>query len=156
MSAILLFMTTTTIELFHGGPGTVTEIRPLGFEGIFASGERRAAESHGDHLTVIELDKSDVLTHYALNYEISDIELINSVLRSECATGADLERVWEIVIEDAGCECSDDDTELFSCVEFDDPAWEAQRIRGRVAAALGYRAVEMRDEHGTTYLIVRL
>ncbi|EJG3159519.1 hypothetical protein ACUAXN_005029, partial [Escherichia coli] len=33
-------------------------------------------------------------------------------------------------------------------------SWELQRLRGRVAACLGFDAIEMNDEHGTSYLIV--
>ena len=31
---------------------------------------------------------------------------------------------------------------------------ELQRLRGRVAAYLGFDAIEMNDKHGTSYLIV--
>ena len=34
-----------------------------------------------------------------------------------------------------------------------DAEWEMQRLRGRVTAHLGFDAVEMEDEHGTSYLI---
>ncbi|WP_049264507.1 hypothetical protein [Pseudomonas aeruginosa] len=30
--------------------------------------------------------------------------------------------------------------------------WEFQRLRGVLAGKLGFTSVEMRDEHGTTYL----
>ena len=33
-------------------------------------------------------------------------------------------------------------------------SWELQRLRGHVAAYLGFDAIEMNDEHGTSYLIV--
>ncbi|MEL5762538.1 hypothetical protein J4X20_25570, partial [Escherichia coli] len=33
-------------------------------------------------------------------------------------------------------------------------SWELQRLRGRVAAYLGFDAIEMNDEYGTSYLIV--
>ena len=49
--------------------------------------------------------------------------------------------------EDLNCRASCD-------FEFCAAGWEIQRLRGRIAAALGFKAVECRDEHGTSYLIV--
>lgn len=37
--------------------------------------------------------------------------------------------------------------------DFGDAGWEAQRLRGQIAKRLGYDAIEMSDEHGTSYLI---
>tara|TARA_Y100001001_G_scaffold164802_1_gene199014 strand:- start:6988 stop:7293 length:306 start_codon:yes stop_codon:yes gene_type:complete len=81
------------------------------------------------------------LTDYELNYEI--------------------EGAWDAALEIAdgnedvanaimapGCETLDD------CEPEDvaDQGWEFQRLRGQLAARLGYTSVEMLDEHGTTYL----
>lgn len=47
----------------------------------------------------------------------------------------------------------DDVLRIFEQDTLGEASWEAQRIRGRIAAKLGYQAVEMEDEHGISYLI---
>ena len=141
-----------TITLYHGGH---TRIEAPGSRGLFVTADRRVAESHGPVVSEFEVSESDLLTHYKLNYEIEDMDTIRDVLERELPAGADIDCAWEIVIASAGCDGAEDDPELFGVADAAEAGWEAQRIRGRVALALGYRAVEMRDEHGTSWLLVR-
>lgn len=141
--------------LYHGSSDKLVleDIRDDGlFGGIFCSASRLDAASHGDYVSEIDLPDDSVLTHYELNYEIADIATIERVLRRELRDGADIDRAWEIVVESAGCAGAEDE-DMFGDDE-SERGWEAQRIRGCVARALGYRAVEMGDEHGTTWLVV--
>lgn len=145
-----LMKNAATIELFHGGHSRIGNIRGQ----LFCSPDEEVARSHGPVVSRFALDETEILTNYALNYEVSDIETIRNVLTAECAAGADIDRAWEIVVESAGCNGAEERPDIFRT---DDPAeagWEAQRIRGLVAKALGYKAIEMEDEHGTTYLLV--
>lgn len=148
------------MRLFHGSPNATSPIPQKGgawntFDGIFLTTNLQAAKSHGSFIHTYDLPAATVLTHYQLNYECYDIDAIRAVLVAEASRGADMDRVWEIVIEDPGSEIQyDEDVQLFRADDVSTAGWEAQRIRGRVAAALGYSAVEMLDEHGTVYLLV--
>ena len=125
-----------TQTLFHGSPAArISEIRATGvFGGLFASESERAARSHGDTLHVIESPAP--LTDYALNYKIEGA--YESAL--EIAKG---DEARADAIMSRGCECDSSDPE---------DGWEIQRLRGKLAALLGYTSVEMADEHGTTWL----
>jgi hypothetical protein len=142
--------TNETLELFHGGHERVESIPGQ----VFFSCDRAVALSHGPVVTRFEIPSERVLFNYSLNYETHDIGVIMSVLQSECATDADLDRAWEIVVESRGCVGAEEELEMFRADDAAEAGWNAQRIRGCVAKALGYRAIEMEDEHGTTWLVV--
>jgi hypothetical protein len=128
------------MELFHGSNETITEIRPDGvFGGVFAAPSEDAARSHGDVVHVIESPRH--LTDFALNYEIDGAYDVALELADGDERSAD-------AIMSVGCESLDD------CEPEDagEQGWEFQRLRGVLAARLGYTSVEMLDEHGTTYL----
>ena len=136
--------TTTTQALtgYHGSPEPLDGIRDEGlFGGIFASESEEAAASHGEH--VYEIESPRHLTDFALNYEIDDAFSV----ALEVADGD--EGIAEAIMDaDAPIpESMDVEPE-----DFAEASWEMQRLRGRLAARLGYTSVEMRDEHGTTYL----
>ncbi len=126
---------TDTIMLYHGSPdASLAAVEDRGiFGGIFAASEQRAAASHGPHVYVIELDEDDICTQQHLDYH-ADPDAIETVLVREGAA-------WENVIDGEPLDDPEDD-------------WDAQRVRGLVARALGFAAVECRDEHGTTYLVL--
>lgn len=122
-------------ELFHGSSERITEILPEGvFGGLFASCCVDVARSHGDVLHVIRSPRP--LTNFALNYQI--------------------EGAWELAVE----LCDGDETRAEAIMSPECPSdsadiedgWELQRLRGELARRLGYTSVEMRDEHGTTWL----
>lgn len=128
------------MELFHGSHETITTIRADGlFGGLFASTSKSSALSHGEVIHVIESPRP--LSNYALNYEVVgayDVAL-------EVANGD--ERIADAIMAPE-CECLDD------CNPEDagEQGWEFQRLRGVLVSRLGFTSVEMRDEHGTTYL----
>lgn len=123
------------METFHGAHSKVHQITSGGlFGGLFSSVEERAAASHGDVLHVISSPKP--LTDYVLNYEIE-----GAWEAAVDVCGGDEDRAEAIM--SPGCECDSDDPE---------DGLELQRMRGVLAARLGFTSVEMRDEHGTTWL----
>lgn len=121
----------TTFEGIHRSPSELTEIRNTGtFGGVFASA---TGGMYGEHVYIVSSPRH--LTDFELNYE--------------------LEGAWEAALEicdgdeslaeaimSAGCEV-DGDAEA---------GWEAQRLRGRLAAKLGYTSIEMLDETGSSAL----
>jgi hypothetical protein len=132
------------MEIYHGSRnGTLATISDEGiFGGIFGTSDARAAFSHGDYLYTITAPK--VLTQNDLTWHLTEDELECAqkvVDRSFARRRYSLEELVKAVFEDGQI----DDMTL-------DEMFEAQALRGKIAKALGYDAVEMSDEHGTSYL----
>ena len=143
------------MKLFHGSFESKAPVIKVGafamtgdnvFDGIFASDDADIAGSHGRfvHTYIVE----NIADNADLN---GRIEEVIAFLRSELECD-DVEALAYALADD---ECDDSFADMLtprSCTG--DAGWEMQRLRGRVAAHLGFDAVEMEDEHGTSYLIV--
>lgn len=126
---------TTIDDIFHGSTERITTIEQDGlFGGVFASGNKLAALSHGDVLHRITSPKH--LTDFELNYSIEGAYEAALEIAGGDETLAD-------IIMTPGCESKADDS---------DASWDTQRLRGALAAKLGYTSIDMLDEHGMTYL----
>ncbi|HCQ0274238.1 TPA: hypothetical protein OGO64_002829 [Escherichia coli] len=77
---------------------------------------------------------------------------VYAFLHNELDT-ADVEEIAERVMWDNNSDIEDFAARLGSDIS-GAYSWELQRLRGRVTAYLGFDAIEMNDEHGTSYLIV--
>lgn len=122
-------------ELFHGSADAIREIRGDGmFGGIFASLSARVARSHGK--IVHRVLSPRPLTDFHLNYGIEGAYRVALELCDGDEARAD-------AIMSAECPSASSDPE---------DGWELQRLRGVLAARLGFTSIEMRDEHGTTWL----
>lgn len=146
------------MKLFHGSFSktapviTLRSILPNGgdniFEGLFASEDAGIAESHGDFVYCYAVDK--VADNSDMNSRIEDV--IEYLRREVEAEDEELESLANAIADD---ECDDEFAHLITPRDaYENHGWEMQRLRGRVAAHLGFDAVEMDDEHGTSYLIV--
>ena len=150
-----------TVTLYHGSNGDVTNIHGDGlFGGVFASGSRESAASHGKNIYVSSLDRSEILTQQEMSYHLPApkvAKLIKSELRSK-PTQAEMADIWEAIVEDKGLYNSNISENrlysLFRAFDVGEADWAAQKIRGKIAQELGYKAVEMSDEHGTSYLVL--
>lgn len=141
---------------YHGSPKIIKEIKPSGtFEGVFASPERSVAASHGDVIHKVQIPEQSILTDYDLNYSI-DFDKTKDALKKSMPwlDDDDLDLAWKAVIEDKANDLDANDLERIMKTDPDEAVWEAQKLRGQVAKNLGYKAVEMNDEHGTSYLIL--
>lgn len=147
--------------LYHGSPEDTDKIRVHAiedpaweiFDGVFASNVKDAAESHGPYLYSVDIPEDAILK--------SGFEPENNPISNEVFAGiiADYNpEDWEIwyyalVLEDY----ERTDAVWPDILGLSDPAeigWCLQNLRGRLAAALGYRAAEMQDEHGISYFLV--
>lgn len=122
------------------------------FDGIFASESKNVSDSHGDFIFEYEIDENKIATTEDINNEMA-----LAVLSKETNID-DKDRLLELL--DAVCyeyDLSSFEKEELNCrSDYDaDGSWELQRLRGRIAYALGFNAVECVDEHGTSYLIVK-
>lgn len=150
------------MELYHGGNISKVEDKGL-FRGAFASAREESAVSHGN-LHMVELSEDQILTDYSLNYEL-DHDQVKAAFEAVCAeerVDAESDLIWDSVIEDASLFDMDEDEVLeafeMALIGEDESigmaSWISQRMRGQVARKLGYLAVEMDDEHGTSYLVL--
>lgn len=146
------------MKLFHGSYSTSAPEIKVGsfamsgdnvFDGIFASADTGVAESHGNNVFAYNVDK--VATNADLNDRIEDIIAFLS-------TEIEADEVEDLANAIADDECDDAFESVLTPRSdvggYAAASWEMQRLRGRVAAHLGFDAVEMEDEHGTSYLIV--
>lgn len=144
-----------TMKLFHGSYESESPVIKVGayamtgdnvFDGIFASADADIAGSHGRFVHAYSVG------NIADNADLKErIEEVIAFLRSELECD-DVDALAAALADD---ECDDSFADILSprsCTG--DAGWEMQRLRGRVAAHLGFDAVEMNDEHGTSYLIV--
>lgn len=154
-----------TVTLFHGSKELISKIHDnedrgfFSFGGIFASGDRFAAESHGDNLHMIEVDDQEIANNsdlwYTWNSVPAERRAMIKAIKSEtkAKTKAQIERVFELAADDKNPE--DDDWALyFGADDFASASWGNQRIRGAIAKSVGFRAVEMDDEHGISHLVL--
>jgi hypothetical protein len=146
------------ISLYHGGD--VDEIRDEGlYGGIFASPEREAALSHGGKLHEMKLREKDILTQQSLGYE-QDYDKVSGILKKELpgAKEDEIDDLYEAIVEDKGLYGSgiDEDRilDIFGEEDMAHADWAAQKVRGKIAGGLGYKGIEMADEHGTSYLVL--
>lgn len=150
--------------LYHGSYSTAAPKIQIGyvgdvpsniFDGIFASSYYGVADSHGEHVYAYDVNDENIANSQNLS---SEYKKVYAFLMKELniANVDDVEEIADRVIWD-NCSDIDEFADLLTRAEGKDTgslSWELQRLRGRVAASLGYDAVEMDDEHGTSYLIV--
>lgn len=148
--------------LFHGSrvDGYLDEVKDRSGEafsqwpGLFASRTVRAARSHGKEITAFRINDADLLTQSDLDaLEESEVDAaLASIVRAK--PGSDeFDTIRRAVVDERGQESQ----EFMDAVGMDDAGeagWHAQSLRGQLAAKLGYKAVEMDDEHGTSWYIV--
>lgn len=122
---------------WHGSHEVLNEIKDDGlFGGVFGASSESAALSHGPNLH--RVTSYNPLRNYELNYVIDGAF---KIAKSICD----------------GNEAEAEAIMTRSCIpvegsEYD--SWGLQRLRGELAKQLGYDAVEMRDEHGITWLFL--
>ncbi|HDT6510533.1 TPA: hypothetical protein QFV83_003921 [Klebsiella aerogenes] len=146
------------MKLFHGSYETEAPVIKIGafamagdnvFDGVFATSDADIASSHGNF--VYSYTVASIADNSDLNARIDEVI---EFLRGEVNTD-DEQLIEALAYCLADDETNDDFAEILdprSCTG--DAGWEMQRLRGRIAAHLGFDAVEMCDEHGTSYLIV--
>lgn len=154
------------ITLYHSGTKHITEVKPYGengasidFGGIFALSDPESAIEHGPFLHAIRLNESDILTQFVIDTEISS-DIIEPVLRKQLRIESeeDLDLARHITEFDRNLFDLAEKDQARLCYIFrsnmDELGWDGQRVRGQIALAAGYKAVEMEDEYGRSYLVL--
>lgn len=155
----------------HGGYIQRVEDRKSGvFDGIFALREPGMTE-RGPDVTAFRIPDDKMLSQrdleYSLDYDTVSAALADVIPRKIEAGSDRFDSVWSAVVEDAsdfeqlgleedGSVREDSFMDIFGYDAEDsgEASWFAQKLRGRLAQKLGYQAVEMDDENGTSWYIV--
>ena len=144
------------MKLYHGtSDENLTATKDCGlFGGLFMSASIAAAQSHGDEIYCAELDLAEIAESGDLD-GVEDFHKFFPWLDRENFEEHEA-MLRAIVLDDDGVWGFDSTDVLAAFAEEDmaDADWLAQKIRGKVAASLGFKAVEMQDEHGTSYLVL--
>ena len=119
------------------------------FDGLFASPERDIAASHGNTVFIYHVDDDKIAKSRDLDARFQEVY---AFLHNELDT-ADVEEIADRVMWNNNSDIEDFAARLGSDIS-GAYSWELQRLRGRVTAYLGFDAIEMNDEHCTSYLIV--
>lgn len=118
------------------------------FDGLFANSTYNVARSHGSSVFAYEVDS------IATNDDLDCDEAV-AIIASELMVDTDVAaEIVSAVAYEESLEDYADNLNPRSEFDSDDLGWEMQRLRGVIARNLGFDAVECKDEHGTSHLIV--
>ena len=152
------------LTAWHGSSAKLDSIIPGEgiFGGIFATHEE-GARSHGQFLHEVTVPDDLVTSPRELSYDIEYQSVLDALKvaygekRHAALTEEQQDALWQAVIEDDSTSLHEQQDSLLHDILSGDGAaeksWEAQRLLGRVASILGYKAVQLSDEHGTSYLV---
>lgn len=152
-----------TVTLYHGSKAQLAEILSstdgyVCFGGVFASQNKDNAASFGGCIHTIEIDDQEIGNTQDLWYTYENVPaerraMIKAIkAMTNAKTKAQVEAVFEIVADDKNP--SEDMFSLFRATDFAEASWKAQAVRGAIAKAANFRAIEMSDEFGASYLVL--
>lgn len=145
------------MEMYHGSNDSKLAVITAGglFGGMFFSTCYESAASHGDNIYTIELDDSEIAGSGDLEDGINELRSMFKWLSDE-QYDEHQDTITDIIVYESSAYDYDDELmlELFAEEDIASADWYAQKLRGQLAKKLGFKAVTMRDEHGTSYLVL--
>lgn len=140
---------------FHGAVDPVDGdvIKEGYFHGMFYSSSRNSALGHGDRIYISEVNEDDTISAKSLAYEDGVYEIF------EKKYGDDAELIYDLTTESRNIWNLNEEEkqkvyELLGCTDEADADFMIQKEAALVADELGYKAVAVEDEHGTSYIIL--
>lgn len=140
---------------FHGAVDPVDGdvIKEGYFHGMFYSSSRNSALGHGDRIYISEVNEDDIISAKSLAYEDGVYEIF------EKKYGDDAELIYDLTTESRNIWNLNEEEkqkvyELLGCTDEADADFTIQKEAALVADELGYKAVAVEDEHGTSYIIL--
>lgn len=140
---------------FHGAVDPVDGdvIKEGYFHGMFYSSSRNSALGHGDRIYISEVNEDDIISAKSLAYEDGVYEIF------EKKYGDDAELIYDLTTESRNIWNLNEEEkqkvyELLGCTDEADADFMIQKEAALVADELGYKAVAVEDEHGTSYIIL--
>jgi len=143
--------------LFHGSrqKTPLTSIKNEGlFGGLFASGDKKAALSHGDALYRMTIPDNQIMKYDDAPWDVA-LKTVTDELRGHPMS----DKIADMALYDTNI-YSMSDNELAPILnalgisDLGEASWELQRLRGQIAKNAGFKAVSMSDEHGMSYLVL--
>ena len=128
------------------------------FGGMFFSPSQQAAASHGKYLHSIEVSRDDIAKTADLeNAKDSHVKSVFGHIKNindrEKALGFAIKDNQPVADRSGNIEPDIKEyNRILGGKDFGESSWEAQRLRGALAQKMGFKAVEMPDEHGTSIL----
>lgn len=140
---------------FHGAVDPVEGdvIKEGYFHGMFYSSSRNSALGHGDRIYISEVNEDDIISAKSLAYEDGVYEIFQKKY------GDDAELIYDLTTESRNVWNLNEEEkqkvyELLGCTDEADADFMIQKEAALVADELGYKAVAVEDEHGTSYIIL--
>lgn len=140
---------------FHGAVDPVDGdvIKEGYFHGMFYSSSRNSALGHGDRIYISEVNEDDIISAKSLAYEDGVYEIF------EKKYGDDAELLYDLTTESRNIWNLNEEEKqkvykLLGCTDEADADFMIQKEAALVADELGYKAVAVEDEHGTSYIIL--
>lgn len=140
---------------FHGAVDPVEGdvIKEGYFHGMFYSSSRNSALGHGDRIYISEVNEDDIISAKSLAYEDGVYEIFQKKY------GDDAELIYDLTTESRNVWNLNEEEkqkvyELLGCTDEADMDFMIQKEAALVADKLGYKAVAVEDEHGTSYIIL--
>lgn len=140
---------------FHGAVDPVEGdvIKEEYFHGMFYSSSRNSALGHGDRIYISEVNEDDIISAKSLAYEDGVYEIFQKKY------GDDAELIYDLTTESRNIWNLNEEEkqkvyELLGCTDEADADFMIQKEAALVADELGYKAVAVEDEHGTSYIIL--
>lgn len=140
---------------FHGtvDPVDGDVIKEGYFHGMFYSSSRNSALGHGDRIYISEVNEDDIISAKSLAYEDGVYEIFQKKY------GDDAELIYDLTTESRNIWNLNEDEKqkvykLLGCTDEADADFTIQKEAALVADELGYKAVAVEDEHGTSYIVL--
>ena len=149
-------------RLYHGGHyAGFTEVPAENgykgaFDGLFALSSSDAWRAFGNgNNYYADIPDDKILTNYVLNYELDYKKVLAAFTKVTGIKKRDknFADAWYAIVEDPGNDNDRAESAGLTDKILDSPGLIAQKLRGRLSRELGFSAVEMKDEMGTSYLI---
>lgn len=147
--------------LYHGSTEKLTELTVFDndlFHGMFFSYSHSSAYSHGEYVYTTEIDDDDIVSVNDFGLSLSD-DAYAACKKLYGDENADI--MLDVVSEtiDDAYDLSDEAAEVLArvfptAVEEYEISFAMQRACAEVAEYLGYKAVEVHDEHGTSVIVL--
>ena len=144
--------------LYHGSnsktPLSSIEDRGV-FGGLFASPRAASAESHGEALYRMTVPDASIM---GMSDDLP-FDKVKAVIKKNSAISPEhADDFAEMVLSAKSAFDSEIPEDALMkatrSTDLGEADWELQRLRGIVAKSFGYKAVEMPDEHGMSYLVL--
>lgn len=140
------------MKLLHTSPSEITEINTFGRFGEFLFFANEAyVMTAGEHVTYsIEIDENAIIEAGQLFYH-DDADKLSGLVA---------ELAEKLSIDEADAEALIEESKSIWDMDLDidpedmaDASWDVQVFTARASQALGFRAVEVEDEQGTSYMV---